>query len=410
MEYGCIGEKLVHSFSRVIHNELCDYKYELKEVPKDELDSFMKKADFKAINVTIPYKQDVIPYLDEISDIAKDIGAVNTIVNKNGKLIGYNTDFFGMKDLINFAGIKIEGKKVLILGSGGTSKTALAVAKSMKAKEVYRVSRKGGGELISYNDAEIFHSDAEIIINTTPCGMYPNIGVSAIDINKFPQLSGIIDAVYNPLCSKLIVDAKLKGITAIGGLYMLVSQAVSAAERFTDKKIAPSETQRIFKKLLNEKQNIVLIGMPSSGKTTVGKELAKSLSKEFVDTDALITERYGEITEIFKSDGESGFRKIESEIIFETAKKQSAIIATGGGAVLNRKNIELLKENGIIIFIDRPLELLITSSDRPLSSDSESLKKRYNERYDIYCNSADFIIKGDGSVEENKNRILEVIK
>ena len=201
MKYGLIGEKLGHSFSKIIHSELTDYDYELKEVAKDELDSFMRKADFKAINVTIPYKQDVIPYLYEIDETAKAIGAVNTIVNKNGKLYGYNTDFLGLKSLIENAKITIKNKKVIILGSGGTSKTAFAVAKNMGAKEVYRVSRRGGNGLITYAEAENSHNDAEVIINTTPCGMYPNIGEAAIGIDKFARLEGVVDAIYNPLNS-----------------------------------------------------------------------------------------------------------------------------------------------------------------------------------------------------------------
>lgn len=410
MEYGCIGEKLGHSFSKIIHNKLYDYEYELKEIPKECLSDFMKKANFKAINVTIPYKQDVIPFLDEISDIARKIGAVNTIVNKNGRLCGYNTDFLGMTALINYAKISLKDKKVLILGSGGTSKTAFAVAQSMGAAEIYRVSRKGGEGLITYAQAQDQFYDAEIIINTTPCGMYPNIMGAAVDINKFSNLSGVVDAVYNPLCSQLVVAAKRRGIPAVGGLYMLVAQAVFAAERFMENKIDKSVIDRIYNEISRDKENVVLIGMPSCGKTTVGKLLADKLGKEFIDTDELIVAKYGDISEIFREKGEKGFREIESLIIAQVALKQSAVIATGGGAVLNPQNVDLLKGNGKVIFIDRSLDKLITTSDRPLSSSREMLEKRYNERYDIYCQSADYIVKADGDIKDNTQRILEVIQ
>lgn len=409
MKYGLIGEKLGHSFSKIIHSELTDYDYELREVAKDELDSFMRRADFKAINVTIPYKQDVIPYLYEIDETAKAIGAVNTIVNKNGKLYGYNTDFLGLKSLIENAKITIENKKVLILGSGGTSKTALAVAKSMGAKEVYCVSRRGANGLITYEDAKKNHSDTEVIINTTPCGMYPNIGEAAIGIDEFAKLEGVVDAIYNPLNSFLVTSAKEKGIAATGGLYMLVAQAVFAAEKFTDSIIDKSEIARIYNKIFNKKRNLVLVGMPSCGKTTIGKAIAEQLGKEFIDSDDEIVKKQGmTIPEIFEKFGEKQFRNIESEVIAELSLKQSSVIATGGGAVLNKRNVDLLKENGLVVFIDRPLEKLITTDDRPLSSNRELLTKRYNERYDIYCSSADIIVNSDCDLEENIRRVKEV--
>lgn len=406
MEYGLIGERLGHSFSKTVHNELADYNYELKEIPKTELDAFMKRADFKAINVTIPYKQDVIPYLYEISDIARRIGAVNTIVNKNGRLYGYNTDYWGMKALIEYAGIELKGKTVIVLGSGGTSKTAFAVASDLGAKHVYRVSRGGGDGLITYSQAE--GVDAEIIINTTPCGMYPNLGGTAVDIAKFPNLSGVVDAVYNPINSALVVKAKQKGIKAVGGLYMLVAQAVFACERFLDTHISNSEIDRIYRKILKQKQNVVLIGMPSSGKTTVGQQLAGELQKEFIDTDVEIVKKAGiTIPEIFEKYGEAHFREIESEVIKELSRNQNYVIATGGGAILKPENTELLKQNGLVVFIDRPLEKLITTDDRPLSSDREMLEKRYNERYALYCSSADITVNAEFDIETNTKAVKE---
>lgn len=319
MRYGLLGEKLSHSFSAEIHKSLGGYDYELIEVEKKDLDSFLKKKDFSAINVTIPYKQDVIPYLYYISDTAKSIGAVNTVVNKDGKLYGYNTDFLGMRALILKNGIDLNGKKVLIAGSGGTSKTALAVAKDLGAKEVYRLSRNPKDGLISYEQAEKQHSDANVIINTTPAGMYPKIEGAALDINKFDGLCGVIDAVYNPLRSELVQKALDKGVPAEGGLYMLVAQAAYACEKFIDTEISVNEIDRVFKKLERDKQNIVLVGMPGSGKTTIGKELAKKLGREFIDTDDVIKEQFGDISEIFKVNGEQYFRKLERDVILETA-------------------------------------------------------------------------------------------
>lgn len=410
MEYGCIGEKLSHSFSKIIHNELCDYKYELCEIPRDRLDVFMRSAEFKAINVTIPYKESVIPYLDEISDTARKIGAVNTVVNDNGRLYGYNTDFSGMSALINKNEINLKGKKVLILGSGGTSKTAAAVAESLDAREVYRLSRDGRGGALTYEEAVKKHSDAQVIINTTPCGMYPNIGAAAVDINCFSGLEAVADAVYNPLSSEIVVSARKKGLKAAGGLYMLVAQAVSAAEKFTGRLIPSSETDRVYEKLLREKCNIVLIGMPGSGKTTIGSKVAESTSKTFIDTDWEITKKTGmNIPDIINKKGEKAFREIESDVIKELAAKQSAVIATGGGAVLNCRNVELLKENGIIVFIDRPIDDIAVTSDRPLSSSRELLEKRYKERYDIYKSAADVKIRAVRDLKENIKAVKEVL-
>ncbi len=402
MEYGCIGEKLTHSFSKIIHNELFDYDYQLKELSREELDEFMKRRDFKAINVTIPYKQTVIPYLYEIEKNAREIGAVNTVVNKDGKLYGYNTDFIGMTELIDYNNILLDGRKVLILGSGGTSKTAFAVAKALNAKEVYRVSRSNTENCISYEDAVRRHNDAEIIINTTPCGMFPNIGNSPIDIGCFGKLEGVVDAVYNPLRSALVVSALNRGIKATGGLYMLVSQAVAAAEKFTGKTVKPEKTVAVYKKLFTEKQNVVLIGMPGCGKSTIGKRLASQLSKRFIDTDDEILKQIGiSIPEFFERYGESKFREIETKIIKELSAVQNAVIATGGGAVLNTANIDFLKENGVVFFIDRPFQKLVYSSDRPLSSSRDMMKKRYDERYDLYKACADNIIKTTQILEDN---------
>ncbi|MBQ8202794.1 MAG: shikimate dehydrogenase [Clostridia bacterium] len=408
MEYGCIGERLIHSFSAQIHPKLFDYKYELKEIAEEDLDAFMKAKDFKAINVTIPYKQAVIPYLDYIDDTAKKIGAVNTIVNKDGKLHGYNTDFSGLKALIKKAGIEIKDKKVLILGSGGTSKTAREVAENLGAKSIFRLSRGKSEDCITYDEAYEKHTDAQIIINTTPKGMFPEIKGTAIDIDKFPCLLGVIDAVYNPLRSELVLKAREKGIKAEGGLYMLISQAAFAAEKFVGSKVSEEKINRIFKDMLKDKENIVLIGMPSSGKTTVGKLLAQRLGREFIDTDSEIVNVVGRsIPEIFSFMGEKTFRDIESNAIGVIAGRQGTVIATGGGAILRKENVENLRKNGRLYFIDRPLDKLITTSDRPLSSNRVDLQRRYNERYSIYKSSCDFSVSGDRTPDEFANMIEE---
>ena len=360
MTYGLIGEKLEHSFSKEIHNKLFGYQYELKEIEHEELDAFMKKKNFKAINVTIPYKEKVIPYLDFIDETAKNIGAVNTIVNKDGKIFGYNTDFMGMRALITKNNISLENKKVLILGSGGTSKTACAVAEDLNAKEIFRVSRDGKDGCITYEDAQNIHADADVIINTTPCGMYPNINTMAVDIANFPMLSAVVDAVYNPLRTRIVCDALERGVTAVGGLYMLVAQAAFAAELFINQSADSDKIDEIYRELFSQKQNIVLIGMPGSGKTTIGKALSEKLNMEFIDTDQKIVDNTNKtIPDIFAECGEETFRDLENQTIFEVSKKQQSIIATGGGAILRKENVKLLSQNGRIYFIDRPLSSIV---------------------------------------------------
>ncbi len=400
MKYGCIGEHLGHSFSKEIHNRIDTYNYEIKEIPRDELDLFMRAKDFNAINITIPYKQDVIPYLDSIHPTAEEIGAVNTVVNKDGNLTGYNTDFFGMSALADRIGIDFIGKKVLILGTGGTSKTAFAVAKAKGASQVISVSRNEKEGSITYTQALEEHSDAQIIINTTPCGMYPDSDKMPIDIDGFPLLEGLLDAVYNPLRTSLVQKALSRGIRAEGGLYMLVAQAVAAARWFTDKAYPKSTADNIFRYIAAEKENIVLTGMPGCGKSTVGKILEKLTGRELIDTDILIEKHTGmKISRIFEKYGEDAFRDMETRAIKEAASENNRIIATGGGAVLREENINALKSNGRIYFIDRPIHMLIPTSDRPLAMDIQSITKRYHERYDIYRNTADCVIDGGCDAE-----------
>lgn len=396
MEYGLIGERLPHSFSKEIHQRIGGYEYSLKELKLDELQNFILQKNYKGLNVTIPYKQAVIPLLDEISPEAESIGAVNTIINRNGTLVGDNTDFGGMHALIECAGISLKYAKVLILGTGGTSRTASAVCERLGASAVYRVSRSGREGSLTYEQAYENHADADVIVNTTPCGMYPDVFGCPVDLYRFKSLSGVIDAVYNPLCTSLVLSARERGIAAQGGLYMLVAQAVLASRLFTDFEIdTVAVTNRIYDELYFEKRNIVLTGMPGSGKSTVGRLIADQLGREFIDTDAVIVERYGEIKRIFEKRGESGFRDIESDVIRELAPMTGKIIATGGGAVLRQENVNAFRRNGELFFIDRSPEYLIPTDDRPLADEVSKIERLYRERIDIYMNTADYIIDGD---------------
>lgn len=408
MKYGLIGEHLKHSYSCEIHAQIADYEYELHEIPPSGLGGFLKKREFNAINVTIPYKQDVIPYLDEISDTAKRIGAVNTIVNRNGRLYGDNTDFAGMLALAKHIGVDMKGRKVLILGTGGASKTGHALAEYMGAQSVFYVSRSGKDGSISYEQAVTEHSDAQIIINATPVGMFPKQDGRPIDISAFPKLEGVIDAIYNPLRTNLILDAQERGIPAEGGLYMLSAQAVHASAVFRDIPLDESLVDKAFKSVKNDKQSIVLIGMPSSGKTTVGRILAEKCGKQLADTDEYIVRRIGmPISDFFAKHGEAEFRKIEKETVAELSATGGRIIATGGGAVLDAENVRALKQNGVLVFLDRRLENLIATDDRPLASRRSALEKLYAERYDIYCAAAELHIDANTTPEAEADAILK---
>ena len=391
-KYGCIGKKLTHSFSKEIHAKLADYAYDLIELAEEEIAPFFEKKDFAAINVTIPYKQTVIPYLDSISEVAERIGAVNTIVNKDGKLCGYNTDYYGMKALIERIGIDLTGKKVLVLGTGGTSKTARVVAADLGAAEILTVSRRKTDHYITYEEAVQEHADTNVIINTTPSGMYPDCESRPIDITEFTQLIGVVDVVYNPLCTNLVLDAKQRGIKAEGGLYMLIMQAVVAVERFLDTRIAKEVADRVFASIFASKENVVLTGMPGSGKSTVGKCINIE-GFEFVDTDEEIEKRCGcSIKELIQEKGEASFRALETEVIREVSSMNCRIISTGGGAVLKEENVRALKRNGKLYFLNADLSRLQATDSRPLSDTQEKLARLYTERMSLYTGTADVVV------------------
>lgn len=405
-KYGCIGKKLTHSFSKEIHSKLADYEYELIELNEDEIEDFFKSKDFNAVNVTIPYKQTVIPYLDSLSEVARRIGAVNTIVNSNGKLYGYNTDYYGMKALIEKIGIDLNGKKVLILGTGGTSKTARILTEDMGASEIITVSRSKTENYITYEEAVNEHSDANVIINTTPSGMYPDCEGIPIDISSFNELEGVMDAVYNPLCTNLVLRAKEKGIKAEGGLYMLVIQAVVAVEKFLDIEIPKTVADNVFASVFASKENIILTGMPGSGKSTVGK-LLNIDGFSFVDTDEEIEKRCGcTIKELIGSKGEKYFRDLETQVIKDISSKGCQIISTGGGAVLREENVNSLKRNGKLFFLNANPNRLLPTDSRPLSDTADKLKKLYDERIDTYKITADVIVPDLETPDEEAEFIL----
>ncbi len=390
MKYGLIGAHLPHSFSKLIHESL-GYAYELVELTPQALEGFLARREFVGINVTIPYKEAVMPLIDEIDPMAQTIGAVNTIVNRGGRLIGYNTDFGGMKAAILRAGIQLAGKRVLILGTGGTSKTAMAVCRSLKAASVHKVSRSEKPDAVSYEQAYQNHPDTQIILNTTPVGMYPDVLSRPIDLKRFPQLYGVVDVIYNPLRTALLAQLWQKPeIYQGGGLFMLVKQAIIASSLFTGQAENPVMADVIYSRLLREKENLVLVGMPGSGKSTVGAILAKKTGRKLVDLDEEIARRSGmTIPQIFQTRGEAAFRDLETQVIRELAGTTSAILPTGGGAILRDENVTALKQNGRLFFLDRPLEALLPTADRPLGDSREKIAALYAARYDRYLAVSD---------------------
>ncbi|MBQ7833075.1 MAG: AAA family ATPase [Lachnospiraceae bacterium] len=417
MKYGLLGEKLKHSFSPQIHNAFGIEDYILKEVPREEIDAFMKAKDFTAMNVTIPYKEAVIPYCVQ-DEVSKVIGSVNTVVNREGTLYAYNTDCLGFLYMATEAGITFTGKRVVVLGSGGTAKTAVYVARQEGASEIVVVSRSGANisevfgdvKTADYTQTEAYQ-DGEIVVNTTPLGMYPNVQAQAVDLDVFKQVEAVVDVVYNPLLTALTLQAKKKGIKYTNGLPMLVAQAYFAQRYFyNEEPKVKSGDEVLIKQVISDIEaqvrNIVLIGMPGSGKSTVGKALAERLGRTFVDTDEEFAKAEGMLAgEYIEKYGEVAFRDAESRVVKEFAKEKSLVIATGGGSILREENRDAMMQNGLIIYLDRELCKLATDG-RPLSGNMERMQKLYEMRHPIYVNLADKVIK----VEEGAvNSIVEQI-
>lgn len=404
MKCGLLGRKLGHSYSPQIHALLGNYSYQLFEKEPEEIGDFLKNGDFTGLNVTIPYKKEVIPFLDELSPEAARLGAVNTIVRRDGKLIGHNTDYFGFRRLVQESGLQVAGKKVLVLGSGGASSTAVAVLQELGAK-VTVISRSGEN---NYKNLDR-HADAAVIVNTTPVGMYPNTGKSALSLEGFPRLEGVLDAVYNPARTQILLDAERRGLAAVNGLWMLVAQAKESAEWFTGEEIPDSRIAKIHHILRLQMENIILIGMPGCGKTAVGQQLAQKLGKKFVDADeSLEASVCRKITDIIPNDGEAAFREMESETLAELGKQSGLVIATGGGCVTQPQNYPLLHQNGTIFWLKRELDKLPTDG-RPLSQKG-TLGKMYETRMPLYLRFADAAISNDGSIAETAAAICRKLE
>ena len=395
-----------------VHERIADYTFDLIPLSKEEFKTFMEKKEFTALNVTIPYKKDVIPYLDEMDEHAKAIGAVNTIVNRDGKLKGYNTDFTGFLYMVKKHNVHMEGKKVLIIGNGGASAAIQAVVQHESAGSMVIVDVVPGNGAISYDEMFSSHLDAEIIINTSPIGMYPRIGNAPIDISMFHKCEAVLDVIYNPILTRLCFEAQEMDIKRVNGLEMLIAQAKQSVEFFLDKSIDNQIIDDIYQDMLRERCNIVLIGMPSAGKTTIGKMLENRMQKEFIDLDDIIIEKAGKsIPEIFEESGEAGFRAIETEAAIEVSKLNNKIIATGGGTIKHKVNMDYLRQNGITIFIDRDVDKLISSDpNRPLSKSTDALEKMHAERLPLYQKYAAYVAVNNSDIESTVTEIEEAYR
>ena len=394
MEYALIGEKLGHSYSERIHGMLGDYGYRLCPLPPEGMRALLASRAFKGLNVTIPYKRDVLPYCDALSDEVREIGSANTLVVENGVLTAYNTDLGGLLSLFRRAGVEVQGKKAAVLGGGGTALTALAALRRLGAREIVRVSRSGPVDYAAlYRD----HEDAEVLVNATPVGMYPDNLLCPVELDRLPHLTGAIDVIYNPDRTLIVLGALERGIPASGGLWMLVEQARLSAEKFTGGDIPEARAEEVHRTLIKERLNLVLIGMPGSGKTALGEVLALRLGRGFVDCDREIERASGmPIPEMFRTLGERAFREVESQVIRDAGKETGLVIATGGGAPLRAENVRSLRQNGALLNVLRPVELL-ESDGRPLSVDLRAMEKR---RMPIYRACADGDVDNFGALSD----------
>ena len=405
MKCGLLGAKLGHSYSQQIHGMLADYEYRNYEKSAEELDAFLRGGDWDGLNVTMPYKKAVIPYCTQLSERARRIGAVNTLVRlPDGGLYGENTDAYGFEKLIRRNGVEIAGRKCLVLGSGGASVMACAVLQDLGAGSVTVISRGG---VDNYGNLER-HTDAAVIVNTTPVGMFPHNGEAAVDLTAFPACEAVLDVVYNPARTALLLQAERRGIRCAGGLYMLVGQAKRSAELFTGRPIDDGEIDRIEAQLRREMLNIVLVGMPGCGKSTLAAALGEALGRPVVEADALIAEAAGcSIPEIFAREGEEGFRRRESEVLREQGKRSGIVLSTGGGCVTREENYGPLHQNGTIVWLRRDLAAL-PKEGRPISLRSD-LGELFEKRRACYERFADHTVENDGSVDETLRAILEVL-
>ena len=408
MRRGLIGEHLGHSYSQRIHETLGGYPYELIEVAPQDLDAWMKNKDFSALNVTIPYKKAVIPYLEELDERARRIGAVNTIVNDHGRLIGKNTDYYGCRLMLEQAGIEIQGRKVILLGNGGAAQAVQAVLEDLGAAAIVKVKRNPSPETLTYEEAYRDHSGAQVIVNTSPVGMFPAQEGIPVELDRFPQLESVADVIYNPHRTRLIVEAQKRGCRTATGLSMLTAQAAEAIEAFIGKPVAPESILRMTAELAREKMNLVLIGMPGCGKSTIARKLAEISGRPAVDIDQRIVERIGiPIRDFFAQQGEARFRQIEAEILAEVTLQTGQIIATGGGIVKDWENVRRLRQSGKVYFLDRSLDQLETDPSRPLSSSREALRQLYDQRIDLYRAACDQQIENNGSADQTARRLWQ---
>lgn len=407
IEIALLGRRLGHSLSAEIHKYLGSYDYTLYPLEPVELDAFFKREDFRGLNVTIPYKLDVLKYCSELSETAKRIGCVNTIVRRSdGSYFGDNSDYYGFSYMANKAGISFKGKKVLILGNGGASLTARLVASDLGASSIVIVARKLEDNFTNIDR----HSDAEIIVNCTPVGMYPNNGERIVDLDIFPRLEGVLDMIYNPSRTPLLLDAADRSVKYANGLAMLVAQAAKSAEYFRHEDDSYADIDEIVDKISRAQKNIVLVGMPGCGKSTVAKELSRKLDRELIDTDDMIVEKAGKsIPEIFADEGEICFRDLESECIKEAAKLSGRIIATGGGAVLRSQNREAIRGNSFVIYLKRDVTQL-AQNGRPLSKDVSTLERMYEQRLPLYEFTSDVSVDVCENKEETLNNVLKLLE
>ena len=401
MNCGLLGRKLGHSYSPAIHALLADYEYKLYEKEPEELADFIRNGHWDGLNVTMPYKKTVIPYCDLVSPLAEELGSVNTLVRLgDGRIMGTNTDTWGFDQMLGRVGISCEGKKALVLGSGGASATVQAILR-LAGAQVVVISRSGED---NYENLEK-HADAAILVNTTPVGMYPNNGQSPVELDRLPRLEAVLDVVYNPARTQLILDAESRGIPCESGLYMLVAQAVQASEMWTGQTISDQKMNAVWKQIGTSMQNVILIGMPGCGKSTIGKYLAKELGRKLVDADAEIVKRIGDIPAYFASHGEEAFRQVETEVLRELGKQSGLVIATGGGCVTRPENYPVLHQNGRIVWIRRDLSELPTNG-RPVSQ-RDGVAAIYEARKPLYTRFADVIVDNKGTVGEVITEILK---